>query len=93
MRVQGCRRRENDEEPHPVRHGHANQRVEVDAVELGSRLLRRAQQRLLSWFGANLFDFLRGLPEEQVRADCGAEHGDDRCQIVTRELNRWFGNA
>jgi hypothetical protein len=33
--------------------------------------------------GPHLFDFLRGLPEKQIRADGGAEHGNNGRQVLS----------
>ena len=63
---------------------HADNRVELHAGHLPRRLLRRLYQRLGLRILFLVFDFLAGLPEEEVWADRSAEHGDDGGQIVAR---------
>jgi len=82
VRMQGHGGGQHDEERHQVRERHSYVRIDLDAVKVGLGLLGRLAQRLFAVGGALLFHFLRSLPEEQVRADRGAEHGHEREQII-----------
>jgi hypothetical protein len=41
----------------------------------------------------DLFDLLRRVPEEQIRADGRTQHCDDCRQIAAREADRWLDDA
>ncbi len=87
--VQCHRRGENDEEGDDVGKSHADHGVDFDAAEIGCRLHGGIADRPGSGVAALLFDFLRRLPEKQIRADGSAENRDDRRDIVGMQRNRW----
>jgi hypothetical protein len=64
-----------------------NQRVELYARQLTGRLQRRLDQGLRFRILLLIFDFFGRLPEEQIRADRGAEHRHNDRKIVPRELD------
>jgi len=82
VRVQGHRGGEHDEERHQVGERHPDVGIDLDAAKLRRGLFGRLAQRMFAVGRALLLHFLRSLPEEQVRADRGAEHGHEREQII-----------
>jgi hypothetical protein len=62
--------------------------IVADAGEFAARLFRRPGQRASAGTFLRVLDLLLGLPEEQVWADRGAHHGDDRHQIFRLERQR-----
>jgi len=75
--VERHRRGQHDEEGDDVRERHSHDRVDLDAAQIAVRLSRGALQRAPAAVRPHLLDLLRRLPEEQIRADRGAEHRDD----------------
>lgn len=78
--MQGHRSGENDEVHDEVRKEGAGADIQLaidDFARAGSFPLHKhlTAHRLL------MFYFLRRLPEEQIRADGGAENGDKICQV------------
>jgi hypothetical protein len=55
-------------------------------MELAGCLFGLLEQGGVLGVGLLLLDFLRALPEEQVRADGRAEHGDDQGERIARQL-------
>ena len=78
VQVQSHDRFQHDEERDQVGKSRANVRIDLDALQLSARLFRRLDQRLLTGCRALMPDFLRGLPEEEIRADGRPEHSHDR---------------
>ena len=61
---------------------HADDGIGADAVEFPLRTVMLFNQRPLRRIDALVFGFLRGLPEEKIGRDRGAEDGDDGGEIV-----------
>ena len=77
LAVGSQRRRQNDEKHYQI----GETRADPD-VDLAIGYFRRSRPSSLddrvTTHRLLLFDFLRGLPEEEVRTDCRAENRDDR---------------
>ncbi len=86
VHVQRRRRGEHDAERDAVGEEHADPGVDLDAVQVLGGLLGGLAQRLVPGRGALLLHLLRGLPEEEVGADGGAQHRHERCDVVGAEL-------
>ena len=76
---------EDDEVGDQVRKSHADEGVGLDPAELGRRFHRPFAQRMGIVVGADFFDFLRRLPEEQVGRNRGAEDGHDQRHRIAGE--------
>jgi hypothetical protein len=82
----------DDRKHHNVGEGHAGEHVETTGafLERRSRLASVPQGSGLVtafWVVAHLLEAVGALPEEQVRRDCGAEHGHQECNVVLVEFN------
>ena len=87
-RVRIRRGRVDDEDRDQVRDAHPDHRVGSNARELRSGAARHEAERE----GAAtqpVLDFQGRLPEEQVRADRGAEDGDQRHRVVGEHQEVW----
>ena len=82
LALQDGRRRQDDEERDRVREDHPDRGVDLDAVELGDAASGELAKRAMRLALVHLLDLLRGLPEEQIGADGGAEHGDHHQEII-----------
>ena len=71
--MKGRGRGDDDEDRHDVGEEHAEIGVDADATEFQRRLFRRAFERLGVGALLDLFDLLLSLPEEEIRADRGAQ--------------------
>ena len=61
---------------------HADDGVGTNAIEFLSRAIVPVDQRLLARIDPLLFGLLRGLPEEQIGRDRGAEDRDDGGEVI-----------
>ena len=72
----------DDRQRDQVGERHADDGVGADALEFLLRAVMLFDQRPLRRIDALVFGFLRGLPEEQIGRDRGAEDRDDGGEIV-----------
>ena len=83
--VQCCRSGDDDEQADQIGIAHPEIGIEANPPDLAWRLLGRIEKRFGVWVDLLVLGFLRGLPEEAVRRDRGAEHGDNRHDIIRAE--------
>ena len=77
-RVERRRGADDDEQRDEVREAHADVGVDLDPSQMPARAFRRSRlSGARRGIGLDLLDFLRRLPEEEVRADRRPEHCDD----------------
>ena len=81
-RMQRRRGGDDDRQRDQVGERHADDGVGADAMEFLLRAIVLFDQRPLRRIDALVLGFLRGLPEEQIGRDRGAEDGDDGGEIV-----------
>ena len=77
---------QDDEEGDAVGEQHAGDGVGRCGASSGRLPALQLAQRLVALALVHLLDLLRGLPEEQIGADRGAEHGDDHREVVGADV-------
>jgi hypothetical protein len=91
MSVTPCRCRlaavQDDEKRDDVGNRHPDIGVRAHRLKLPRFLFRRVLERLFARRRLLLLDFLRGLPQEQIRTDRSPEHRRQGGQIIRRKGN------